>query len=250
MYYCYGITEKGIMPHNEDALLIGRRVFDSGFSEQVLEAPFIAAVADGVSNADAGEIASRLSLEKVKNVAMGNEDALRESLLEFHREIAEYTRKKSESSDMQATLCGISVDCNENILSFNVGDSRLYLFRNGTLCQISKDQSFVQMLYDEGNITKEEKKTHARRNIIFPVFGNTRFEPTVDIVPIENGIGYGDIVLICTDGLSDYVSLLDMQEILELPKSLQKRLEMLVKKSLENGCKDNISVVAIIYTSN
>ena len=75
---------------------------------------------------------------------------------------------------MQATLCGIAIDENNNITTFNVGDSRLYRFRQGKLRQISKDQSLVQLLYEEGTITMEERKTHVHRNIIFPVFGNLR----------------------------------------------------------------------------
>ena len=59
---------------------------------------------------------------------------------------------------------------------------------------------------------------------------------------------YGDVLIMCTDGLSDYVSSMDMQEILELPKSLFSRLEMMVDLALERKCNDNISVIALIYT--
>ena len=148
---------------------------------------------------------------------------------------------------MQATLCGIAVDESNGINIINVGDSRLYRFRGGRLRQISRDHSLVQLLYEEGTITREERRTHIHRNVIFPVLGNIKSEPRIDIVPIEGGMEYGDILLLCTDGLSDYLSQIGIEEILELPKSLPVRLRMLVDKALEKGCDDNITVIAVVY---
>lgn len=247
MYYCCGITEKGAMPHNEDAMLIGRSVVDGGTSEQNLEAPFIAAVSDGVSGELSGELASRMCLELVRDIKYSRKVSLKQKLTEVHRQLAERGRENRETLNMQATLCGIAVDENNGIRTINAGDSRLYRFRGGRLRQISRDQSLVQLLYEDGTITKEERRTHVHRNIIFPVLGNISSEPTIEVELLEGGMSYGDILLLCTDGLSDYVSQLDMEEILELPKSLPKRLELLVEKALENGGTDNITVVAVVY---
>ena len=123
----------------------------------------------------------------------------------------------------------------------------MYRFREGELKQLSRDQSLVQLLYEEGTITREERKTHVHRNIIFPAFGNIRDTPKIDTEEIEGGFEYGDVLLICSDGLSDYLSTLDIQEVMELPKSLITRLELLVKTALEHGCGDNISVAAALY---
>ena len=68
MYYCCGVTEKGVMPHNEDALLIRDTVIDSGSSEQTIAAPFIAAVSDGVSGERSGELASKMCLELIRDM--------------------------------------------------------------------------------------------------------------------------------------------------------------------------------------
>ena len=68
MYYCYGITEKGIMPHNEDAMLIGESVVDDGRCEHTINSPFISAVSDGVSGENAGEVASKMSLELIRDM--------------------------------------------------------------------------------------------------------------------------------------------------------------------------------------
>ncbi len=247
MYYCCGITEKGNMPHNEDALLIGHTVSDGGAVEQTLEPPFICAVSDGVSGELSGELASRMCLEQLRDIKYGKRVKLEKKLIEIHRRLAEYGDEHEETRNMQATLCGIAVDENDRINFINVGDSRLYRYRSGKLRQISRDHSLVQMLYEEGSITNEERRTHIHRNIIFPVLGNLRSEPKIDVEPIEGGMQFGDILLLCTDGLSDYISRIGIEEILELPKSLQVRLKMLVDKALANGCADNITVIAVVY---
>ncbi|WP_028517257.1 PP2C family protein-serine/threonine phosphatase [Ruminococcus flavefaciens] len=247
MYYCCGVTDKGIMPHNEDALLINDSVMDSGSSEHNVSEPFIAAVSDGVSGERSGELASKMCLELVRDINYRGETKLDEELLGIHQKLAEYSRSDPEMHNMQATLCGIAVDEHNNILTFNVGDSRLYRYRSGRIKQISRDQSLVQLLIDEGAITHEERKTHVHRNIIFPVLGNQKSVPQIDTVLLEDGMEYGDLLLLCTDGLSDYVSTLDIEEIIELPKNLKTRLQLLVKKALENGSKDNISIIAVAY---
>lgn len=245
MYYCCGITDKGVMSHNEDAFLIGKTVIDNGVSEQKTEAPFIAAVSDGVSGEKSGEFASRMCLEYVRDVDFSGN--ISNSLIEVHNTIAEYSISNPELHNMQATLCGLFFSENGSITAFNAGDSRLYRFRGGHINQISRDQSLVQLMYEEGSITPEQRKNHVRRNIIFPVFGNVDTAPQIDLIPIEDGMQYGDILLLCTDGLSDYVSALEMEEILEMPISLHKRLSLLVRKALENNSTDNITIIAIVY---
>lgn len=245
MYYCCGITDKGVMSHNEDAFLIGKTVIDNGVSEQKIESPFIAAVSDGVSGEKSGEFASRMCLEYVRDVDFSGN--ISNSLIEVHNTIAEYSISNPELHNMQATLCGLFFSENGTITAFNAGDSRLYRFRGGHINQISRDQSLVQLMYEEGSITPEQRKNHVRRNIIFPVFGNVDTLPQIDLIPIEDGMQYGDILLLCTDGLSDYVSALEMEEILEMPISLHKRLSLLVRKALGNKSTDNITIIAIVY---
>lgn len=248
MYYCCGVTEKGVMSHNEDALLINGSVIDSGSSEQTAEAPFLAAVSDGVSGERSGELASRMCLEMLRDKGFSDISDLESDLMAVHRGLAEYSESDPEMHNMQATVCGVAVDADNRIFTFNVGDSRLYRFRGGRIKQISRDQSLVQLLIDEGAITTEERRTHVHRNIIFPVLGNVKSAPQIDITELAGGMEYGDLLLLCTDGLSDYVSVLDIEEILEMPKSMKTRLHLLVDKALESGSKDNITVIAIVYT--
>ncbi len=244
MYYCCGITDKGIMPHNEDALLIGQNVLTDGSLEKNLNAPFVLAVSDGVSGENAGELASAMCLDILKNAEDFRQNNLAGGIMKIHHELADFSRNNSETNNMQATLCGIAVGEDGSVTSFNVGDSRLYKFRAGELRQLSRDQSLVQLLYEEGEITYEERKTHVHRNIIFPVLGNVRDLPKVDICEIS--LDFGEVLIICTDGLSDYVSSSDILEIMELPKNLAVRLDLLVKKAVSNGANDNISVVAVV----
>ena len=247
MYYCCGVTDKGVMPHNEDSMLINGSVMDSVSSEHMLKEPFLAAVSDGVSGERSGELASKMCLELLRDKGFTGGGDLEEKLLSVHHGLADYSESDPETHNMQATICGIAVDGEKRIFTFNVGDSRLYRYRGGRIKQISRDQSLVQLLIDEGAITTEERRTHVHRNIIFPVLGNVKSEPTIDIAELEGGMEYGDLLLLCTDGLSDYVSVLDMEEILEMPKNLKTRLHLLMDKALGNGSKDNITVIAVAY---
>ncbi|MDE7225724.1 MAG: SpoIIE family protein phosphatase [Ruminococcus sp.] len=131
------------------------------------------------------------------------------------------------------------------ITSFNAGDSRLYRFHDGFLEQITRDQSLVQLLYEEGKITPEERRTHARRNIIFPVIGNINDSPTVEIRDVPEIAENGDILMLCTDGLSDYLSDEEIKEILERSVSLHEKLDILMETALKNGSKDNISIILV-----
>jgi protein phosphatase len=246
MFYCCGITEKGIMPHNEDAMLVGRNVLTDGRLEHRLSAPFIAAVSDGVSGENAGELASRMCLEMVRDVTDYRKGELKAGLMEIHRSLADYSEDDPDSRNMQTTLCGIAVADERHVIAFNVGDSRLYRFRAGKIRQLSRDQSLVQLLYEEGSITQEERRTHVHRNIIFPAFGNVKNDPKIDVEEIEGGMEYGDVLMLCSDGLSDYLSAYDIQEVMELPKALPKRLDMLVKEALLRGGTDNITVCAVV----
>lgn len=247
MFYCCGITEKGIMPHNEDAIMIGKNVITDGSAEFKMNAPFITAVSDGVSGELSGELASSMCLKLLSDIKYSKKVHIKQKLSDIHTQLAKYGSEHSETLNMQATLCGLAIDENAFIHLINVGDSRLYRFRGGHIRQISRDQSLVQLLYEEGTITYEERKNHIHKNIIFPVLGNISTKPRIDVEPLTDGMQYGDILILCTDGLSDYVSSIEIEEILDLPKSLPQRLSMLTEKAVKNGGNDNISVIAIVY---
>ena len=235
MYYCCGITDKGVMKHNEDAYMISDRVLTEGNIDVMLSPPFLAAVSDGVSGERYGEIASRKCLEFLSRIQFDSGTDLKKAVMNVHRDLYDYGIQDNKTKNMQATLCAIAIDENDNLYTVNVGDSRMYRYRRGDIKQISRDQSLVQLLYEEGTITADEKKTHVHKNIIFPVMGNVSAEPKPDVKNLHEIMKYGDLILICSDGLSDYVSSTEMEDILDLPARLPKRLEKLVKLAIENG---------------
>ncbi|MBE6846261.1 MAG: serine/threonine-protein phosphatase [Ruminococcus sp.] len=245
MYYCCGITDKGIMDHNEDAYMIADKVMTKGNVDFMVNAPFIAAVSDGVSGENFGEIASRKCLEFLSDVNFNSQTDLKNAVMNVHRNLYDFGIQDNKTKNMQATLCAIAIDEKDNLYTINVGDSRMYRYRRGDIKQLSRDQSLVQLLYEEGTITAAEKKTHVHKNIIFPVMGNISSEPKPDIQNLHEIMKYGDLILICSDGLSDYVSGSEMEDILELPAKLPKRLEKLVKLAIDNGSQDNITIVAL-----
>lgn len=245
MYYCCGITDKGVMKHNEDAFMIGKKVMSSGSIDFMMSAPLIAAVSDGVSGENSGELASFKCLEFLSDLDFNSASDLKKEVMNVHNQLSALGTMDSSTHNMQATLCAIAIDENDNIYTINVGDSRMYRYRGGDIRQISKDQSLVQMLYDEGTISEAEKRTHIHKNIIFPVMGNTSSKPKPDITNLNDVMKYGDVILICSDGLSDYVSCTEMEDILALPAKLPRRLERLVKLAIENGSSDNITITAL-----
>lgn len=245
MYYCCALTDKGIRENNEDAFLIHRTVLTEGVTECTVSAPFIAAVADGVSGEQCGDLASSMCLSMLKDVKFSSRFNLKKKLQDIHLALTDYSRN-SEAAGMQTTICGIGIDEYEGLHTFNVGDSRLYRYRSGRLVQLSRDQSLVQLLYEEGTITKEEKQHHKHRNIIFPVLGNLSSSPDYDVRDADECVQFGDVMLICSDGLSDYISTDEMEEILAMPKPLVRRLRLLTDSALKNGGSDNITIIALM----
>ena len=245
MYYCCGISDRGnIRDHNEDAFLINRKVMSKSVLESNLTSPFIVAVADGVAGEAKGEVASRLALEMLAGVRRFGKTDYRKKVMDIHNKLKRYGKSHRNHENMQTTLCALAVDSKGRHQLINVGDSRLYFMRGGYLRQLSTDQSLVQVLYSEGHITAEEKFKHINRNLILPVLGSTSSDPAPQVVPIEP-MQYGDTILICSDGLSDYLTKGEIEEILAMPLKLPKRLSKLVDAAMENGSPDNITVLAV-----
>lgn len=246
MYYCCGISDKGaVCQSNEDAFLIDKKVFCDNSGELDVSAPFIAAVADGVGGEAAGEVASKMALELLSSVKYGKRVDLHAKVMHIHGKLRRYGCLHEGHANMQTTLCALAVDEDGRALAVNVGDSRMYRCRGGCIRQLSTDQSLVQLLYEQGRITADEKKTHAQKNVIFPVLGSTAEEPDPCITEIEGGVQHGDIIIICSDGLSDYITRGEFEEILALPMRLSRRISKLVEAAIKNGSPDNISVVGI-----
>ena len=157
MFYCCGITNKGNRDHNEDALMIHKAYITEGTLEEHIPSPFIAAVADGVAGEQAGELASSLCLRLLSNIKYNHTTDLKERINDVHEVLVQYGLENGAYLNMQTTLCGVAIDENDRITTFNVGDSRLYRYRNAMIRQLSRDQSLVQLLYEKGTITSNDE---------------------------------------------------------------------------------------------
>lgn len=246
MFYCCGITETGAPDHNEDAMLLNRTVRSEGALQIAAGAPFLAAVSDGVSGASAGEVASSTCLKLLAATKITKKLNLKRRILDIHTEITAMSRKQEELTAMQATLCGFLIDESGSLHVFNVGDSRLYRLRGGMLEQLTRDQTLVQMLYDEGSLTEDEKKSHSHRHIVLSVMGNPDSAPKPDVFTISDGLQDGDLLLACTDGLTEYVPDSEIASVLSEAMPLQERLESLVSLALRKGARDNITVIGTV----
>lgn len=247
VFYCCGITNTGaVRDHNEDAFLINHKVTTSSQIEDKVEAPMIAAVADGVAGESSGEVASRLALVHLSSLKPSPKTDYREKILAIHQILQRYgINHKTEN--MQTTLCALAAESGGKAIMINIGDSRMYLYRGGIIKQLSRDQSLVQMLYEQGHITPEQRIHHAKKNIILPVLGNLSEDPEPQIEEIEGGLSHGDIIVICSDGLSDHLTLGEFEDILAQPKRLPLRLSDMIERAISNGSSDNITVVGVTY---
>lgn len=245
MFFCCGITDRGaVRPQNEDAFLINRIVMTKAAMESSLTAPFIIGAADGAAGENTGEIASTLCLELLSNIKYSSRTNLKEKFLSIHKNLREYGISHENSLNMQTTLCALGVDENGRIISANCGDSRLYLFSSGKLSQLTKDQSLIELLIDAGEITREESHSHNQKHVIFPVLGNVDALPIPDIreIPV---LRENELLLLCTDGIPDALSEVEIVSVLNKKKPLRSRLEELVTLAKSKNCADNITIVAL-----
>jgi protein phosphatase len=215
----------------------------------------VVAVSDGMGGALAGEVASKMAVESVceKLLHEDIDETLTPESYEYHligklynaTLYANYLVHNQGRSDAQfqgmgATFTGVGLTP-KGVDVIQVGDSRAYLIRGGKIYQITKDQSLVQQLIDAQQISPEEAETHTLKNVILQALGaqNEIYPVAARLVPSRE-----DVVLICSDGLSNKVSAASMQQIVvENIDSLQDACAELVKLANENGGEDNITVV-------
>lgn len=204
-------------------------------------------VADGMGGHKAGDIASMMAVALVKRFFIDvkpTKEQLRKGIEEVNQMIYEEQLYRSELSGMGTTLTMIWED-KDRILLGHVGDSRAYLLREKTLRQVSQDHSMVAEMVRDGLITQEEARRHPYRNIITRALGTDEWVD-VDVAEIEKC--EGDIYLICSDGLSEYVQDDKMQELLS-EHDLEEAADLLLNLALKGGGRDNISLVIAEVTA-
>lgn len=203
-------------------------------------------VADGMGGCNAGEVASSTAIsafvEAMENAENGETlDKMMSAIAQCNKKVYQKSRENVEFLDMGTTLVAVTVE-NEKMFIVHVGDSRVYLFRENNLQQITTDHSYVMELVKIGGITREEAEVHPKRNIITRAIG-IREEVEADTV-IED-VKQGDKILLCTDGLSNMVSKGEMTKILIEQCSTEEKVKKLVVLANEKGGLDNISLILI-----
>ena len=203
------------------------------------EAKNWAVVADGMGGHNGGETASNLAVEEIKK-SMAEEAELTEAVEAANSVVYNMSVENRYLDGMGTTVVLCRVEGGKAHFA-HVGDSRAYILRGGELKQITKDHSIVQQLIDCGTITEEQAKYHPQRNLITRAVG-TEKGILVDYNTAE--LLEGDIVVMCSDGLSSYVS---EQVIAETVKGSEgdAAVKRLIELANESGGKDNVTVVII-----
>ncbi|MCU1407065.1 MAG: Stp1/IreP family PP2C-type Ser/Thr phosphatase [Glaciihabitans sp.] len=205
-------------------------------------------VADGMGGHAGGDVASAIAVTRIAEVDRPFESpndaefALQSALIAANALLAETVFEHSELTGMGTTVSGF-IRVGNSLAIAHIGDSRIYRLRDSTLEQITADHTFVQRLVDSGRITPEEAAVHPRRSVLMRVLGDVDAAPEIDTTVVETLPG--DRWLLCSDGLSSYVSDEKMQAVLTTVPVTQDAAQRLVKESLDNGAPDNVTVVLV-----
>lgn len=205
--------------------------------------PNLLVVADGMGGHKAGDFASKYTVkvlhqELEKASTDKPEEILRNVVTVANHELIRAASMDVKLEGMGTTLVAATVIGN-TLYFANVGDSRLYLI-NDKIRQISKDHSLVEEMVRLGGIKAEEAKNHPDKNIITRAIG---VKEAVEADIYEYRLKKGDVILMCTDGLSNMVEDEDMFDIVKGARDIVEAVQMLIEKANSNGGRDNIGVV-------
>jgi len=205
-------------------------------------------VADGMGGHAGGDVASAIAVRHLQeqdhsypNVEAAR-DELYHSILDAGKALTEAVSEHPELTGMGTTVSAM-IRVGKQMVIAHIGDSRIYRLRNGVLEQITADHTFVQRLVDSGRITPEEAAVHPRRSVLMRVLGDVDVDPEIDthVVDIEPE----DRWLVCSDGLSGYVSEREIAEILISVDNTEDACEKLILASLAEGAPDNVTCVVL-----
>jgi protein phosphatase len=214
-------------------------------------------VSDGMGGALAGDVASRMAVETVRDMLADDDDdgEMDSTLVESLKNATDYAnfaihRRSQEDphcSGMGATLTAAAIT-REGVSLIQVGDSRGYVIRGEQIKLATKDQSLVQQLVDVGQISEQEAETHMFRNVILQALGaQPELQPVTGLVRVFRD----DLLLLCSDGLSGKLRAEDMLRIIsESDGDLVRACEALVGEANERGGEDNITVVLARLTGD
>lgn len=208
----------------------------------------LAILCDGMGGHLGGEVASKMAVrhfghawEHAEIEENRLEDWMFQQIKTENFRIFEKSQKFSDLKEMGTTLVA-AAETDTEWKIFNIGDSRAYLFSNHQLIQVSEDHSFVNELVKSGEITKNEAMNHPKRNILTRSLGVDHAADADRYIINKNA---GDIIMLCSDGLTDMVSDETIEEVLNKDLDVESKSDVLLEKALEAGGSDNISMILI-----
>ena len=241
----YGATDIGMQrKENQDRIYLSDKLDDIKL--------FI--VADGMGGANAGGVASSMAIEYVKKSIIEKFeevkedrdlllDLIRDSIVGANKYIYDESKQNPEYAGMGTTIV-VAIVYKNKVFIGHVGDSRIYRIRKHIIRQLTKDHSYVQVLVQNGTITKEEAENHPQKNMLVKALG---CEETVEPDVMVKGFLKDDILLMCTDGLTNMIRASEIfEEIMAGKENLENICNNLISHSKKNGGYDNISVILIL----
>lgn len=217
---------------------------DSGYAGSQL---FV--VADGMGGHAGGDVASAIAVNRIAETdrldfanPQEAEFALQASLVAANQLISEAVYEHPELTGMGTTVSAL-IRVGDTVATAHIGDSRIYLLRDGELSQITNDHTFVQRLVETGRITPEEAAVHPRRSVLMRVLGDIDQSPEIDTGIL--GTAPGDRWLLCSDGLSSYVSEERIHVLLAGGDSPRAACDALVEEALDRGAPDNVTTIVV-----
>ncbi|WP_249777583.1 Stp1/IreP family PP2C-type Ser/Thr phosphatase [Paenalkalicoccus suaedae] len=236
------LTDIGkLRSHNEDSVAVAKK--DNG--------QLLALVADGMGGHQAGDVASKLAKKVLLESWQSNdsllsqeeaEDFLRTTVVKANKHILDYANEHTDCKGMGTTL--VATICTDSFISFcHVGDSRIYLYEENELTQLTKDHSLVGELVRRGEISEQEAEVHPRKNVLMRALGT---EPTIEIDTGVVAWNSGSLLVLCTDGLTNKLSAMDLSAIFndqEIP--LEEAARAMINEANNRGGEDNITVALV-----
>jgi PPM family protein phosphatase len=264
-----GFTHQGaVRAANEDTIAIGDWVMSTPMAEpQAFEievkGPVLALVADGMGGHAAGEVASKVAVDAINEFVCltgGDEEItwpfgldenisydgnrLKTAIRYANRKVLEATKEKSEYEGMATTVAAVLVD-GEGANLGHVGDSRVYLVRDGEITQLTSDHSWVNEQIQSGVISPDQARTHPLRNVVTRALGG---KPDLQVDMQVHKALPGDILLLCSDGLTTMIPDEEIARVMrESGGVVEKAAQSLVASANAKGGEDNITVLLIRF---
>ncbi|MBT2687984.1 Stp1/IreP family PP2C-type Ser/Thr phosphatase [Bacillus sp. ISL-47] len=237
------MTDRGkVRQHNED----NGGIFMNSIGQR------LAIVADGMGGHRAGDVASEMTIISLKEfweqtdeiqTAEQAENWLKQHIDQVNKILFEHSKENVECEGMGTTI--VAAICTDRFSTIaNIGDSRCYILNELGFQQLTEDHSLVNELVRSGQITKEDAEHHPRKNVLLRALGTeSSVEMDIKTITFEED----DLLLLCSDGLSNKVTLSEMKETLKGGRSLEEKAAELIEQANNNGGEDNITLVIVEF---